>query len=86
MIWTEEEDDLRQFDTLTNYKGQTCRDCQWCNWEKGKTFFTCGHHIQNFTPDSYCGYFTSKDDPKVKAYFERRKKELREKIESKRKQ
>jgi len=78
-IWTEEENELRQLDNLINRKNETCKTCQWSNWEKGDTFLTCGHHLQNFTPASYCGYYTDRKDPKVLNYFKKRKEELRKK-------
>ena len=79
MIWTKEEEEQRSFDNIANPKGKICMNCQWSNAEKGDTITTCGHHIQNFSVDSFCGYWTAKNDPKVKAYFEQRNKELKTK-------
>ena len=80
MIWTEEENEIRQLDNMFNSKGKSCKSCNWCNWEKGQDFFTCGHHIENFTPNSFCTYWTDPKDPKLLAYFEERKKELKIKL------
>jgi ferritin-like metal-binding protein YciE len=81
MIWAEEENEIRQLENIMNTKGKSCMNCQWSNSDEGEKITTCGHHLQNFTTKSFCGYWTSKNDPKVKAYFERRKKELRAKID-----
>lgn len=78
MIWTEEENDIRQFENIMNPKGKSCRNCQWSNADKNENMTTCGHHIQNFSTNSFCGYWTSKNNLKVKAYFSKRKKELKE--------
>lgn len=74
MIWTKKENDIREIKNMLNYSGETCKDCQWCNHSDGNNFFTCGHHLENFTPSSWCSYWTSKTDPKVKKYLEKRKK------------
>lgn len=79
-IWTEEEDEIRQIDNLINYDGETCKGCQWSNWKKGDLFFTCGHHLDNFTPDSYCSYWTDPKDSKFLAYMDGRKKELKKRL------
>jgi hypothetical protein len=79
MIWTEEENDIRTLGNLKNPKGKNCMNCHWCNADNGDVFFTCGHHLENFSTNSFCGYWTSKNDLKVKAYF----KKLREKLDSK---
>ena len=75
-IWTEEENELRQLDNIMNPEGKTCMNCQWSNADK-EGLTTCGHHIQNFTTSSFCGYWTDNSDPKVLAYFERRKAALK---------
>jgi hypothetical protein len=80
MIWTEEENEIRQIDNIMKPEGKSCINCQWSNADKGEKLTTCGHHLQNFSTNSFCGYWTSKNDPKVKAYFDRRKKELKDKI------
>lgn len=82
MIWTEEENEIRQLENIMNANGKSCMNCQWSNADKGESITTCGHHLQNFSTNSFCGYWTSKNDPKVKAYFDRRKKELKAKIDA----
>lgn len=83
MIWTEEESEIREIENMISYKDETCKTCQWCNHTKGQKFFTCGHHLSNFTHNSWCDYHTKKDDPKLLEHFERRKKELRAKLNQK---
>ena len=73
MIWTKQENEERELNNMLNHKGETCKTCQWCNYEEGELFFTCGYHIQNFTPTSWCSYHTDPKDPKLLAYNERRK-------------
>jgi len=82
MIWTEEEDQLRQIDNLLDAKGKSCKGCNWSGYEEGNEFITCGHHLQNFTPGSFCAYWTDPNNPKLKAYWEKRKKELRAKLKA----
>ena len=77
MIWTEEENDMRTMDNLMDMKGKKCMNCQWSNADKGDTITTCGHHHENFSVNSFCGYWTSKSDPKVKAYRDKIKKEFK---------
>jgi hypothetical protein len=79
-IWTEDEDDLRQLDNLMNPKGKTCKNCQWSNYEKGDKTITCGHHIQNFSTNSFCAYWTNPKDSKLIAYFEKKKEQIRVKL------
>lgn len=80
MIWTEEENEDRVMDNLMDMKGKKCMNCQWSNADKTDTITTCGHHIENFSVNSFCGYWTSKTDKKVKAYRDKCKEELRAKI------
>lgn len=47
MIWTDEENEIRELDNMINHTVETCKDCQWSNWEFGQKFFTCGHHLSN---------------------------------------
>lgn len=79
-IWTEYENDIREMENMINRNGRTCKGCQWCNHEKDQEYFTCGHHVQNFTHDSYCSHWTDPNDPKLIAYFNERKEELKEKM------
>ena len=80
MIWTEEENEIRQLDNIMKPKGKSCMNCQWSNADKGESITTFGNQIKNFSTNSYCGNWTSKNDPKEKAYFDKRKKELKAKI------
>lgn len=80
MIWTQEESDLRELDNMITHTDETCKSCQWSNHSKGEKYFTCGHHLSNFTHDSWCSYWTAKDNPKVKAYYAKRREELKAKI------
>lgn len=80
MIWTEEENENRRLDNLFNRSDKSCKSCQWCNWNGKDEFFTCGHHYANFTPDSFCCYWTDPKDPKLLSYYEKRKKELQAKM------
>lgn len=82
MIWTEEENDIRQIKNLMNPKGKSCINCHWSNANKGDKITTCGHHFQNFTTNSFCSYWTSNNDLNVKSYFDKRKKELSTKIDA----
>ena len=81
MIWTSEENEIREIDNLMNPKGKSCMNCYWSNADKGEKITTCGHHLQNFSTNSFCSYWTSKNDSKVKAYFDRCRKELKDKIQ-----
>lgn len=83
MIWTEEENEIRQIENMINYQGQTCKGCQWSNWRPGDRFFTCGHHLDNFTPDSWCSYWTDPKDPKLLEHMHRRREDLKARLISK---
>ena len=76
MIWTEEENESRQLDNLMNPEGKSCGNCQWSNSKKSEKITTCGHHLQNFTTNSFCAYWTNPNDPKLKAYIDKRKTQL----------
>lgn len=78
-IWTAEENEIRKIENMFDHTDETCKTCQWSNHEKGKKFFTCGHHIENFTHNSWCSYHTPKNDPKLLAYYEKMKNEIRKK-------
>lgn len=80
MIWTEQENELRQIENIMNPKGKRCGNCQWGKADKGQKITTCGYHIQNFSINSFCDYWTNPKDPKLLAYYERRKKELKAKL------
>lgn len=79
-IWTEEENELRELDNILHPKGKSCKNCQWSTYEPGDEFITCGNHISNFSSNSFCGYWTDPKDEKLLAYFEKRKKELRDRL------
>ena len=81
MIWTEEENEIRKFENMINSKGKNCANCQWSIYEKGDEMTICGHHIENFSINSFCTYWTAKDDPKVKAYMDKRKRALKVKLD-----
>jgi hypothetical protein len=91
MIWTEEENDLRTFDNMMNPDGKSCQNCQWGNGgmlegsEEDKEWVTCGHHHENFKKEMMCAYWTDPKDPRLKAYFEKRRKEMKAKIEARKK-
>lgn len=76
MIWTEEENEIRQFENIVDPTGKTCANCQWSNGDGEDKIITCGHHIDNFSANSFCSYWTDRNDPKVKAYFQSRKAQL----------
>ena len=83
MIWTSDENSLRELDTMTNPIGKSCANCHWGDAQvkkKDRTdWVTCGHHIQNFRANSLCAYWTKLNDSKVKAYFDQRYKDLKKK-------
>ncbi len=59
----QEEIDFRRFwDWATDPKGKTCKTCQWSGYSEGDRMVTCGSNIQNFTPNSSCGGWTSPKD------------------------
>lgn len=79
MIWTDDENIERGFDTMMSSKGKSCKNCFWAM--KGETdWVTCGHHHDNFKINSLCGYWTAMDDEKVKLYFEKRRSDLKQKF------
>jgi hypothetical protein len=78
-IWTEEENEIRVLENLMTPKGKSCMNCQWSNANKGDEFTTCGHHVENFSVTSFCGYWTDLKDPKVKAYNDFRINEIKDK-------
>jgi hypothetical protein len=80
MIWTERENELRQIENIMNPEGKRCGNCQWSSAGKDEEITTCGHHIQNFSINSFCGYWTSPKDPNLLAYYDRRRKELKAKL------
>ena len=57
-------------------KNYSCKNCQWSGYEKGNLAITCGHHIQNFSPDSSCASWTDPKDVDLLEHLEKRKKEL----------
>lgn len=74
-IWTEDENSIREIENLMYPKGKSCKNCQWSGAKKGDKTITCGHHIQNFSVNSFCAFWTNPKDPKLLEYFARRKKE-----------
>lgn len=80
-IWTGEENELRELDNMMNPEGKSCKNCYWSGYEDGDIFITCGHHISNFTSNSFCCYHTNIRDKNLTAYLEKRKKALREKFD-----
>ena len=83
MIWTEEENEKRQINNVLNMAGKKCKNCLWSNYEPGDVIITCGHHHQNFSSNSFCAYWTSAFDLKVKAYRDAKKTELRARLNNK---
>jgi len=83
MIWTDNENLKRQFDNMLNPDGKFCKNCNWGGGDKGKDFVTCGTHLQNFSANSFCDYWTDPKDEKLLSYFDKRKRELKEKISNK---
>lgn len=75
MIWTEEEDSKRQLNNLLDRKGKSCKNCHWSGSSKDD-IITCGHHIQNFTSDSFCAYWTKPDDKKLQEHYARIKERI----------
>ena len=73
MIWTKEEQVERCINNMYKNTCETCKTCHWSGYEEGDTFATCGYHIENFTPTSWCSYWTDKNDPKLRAYLESKK-------------
>lgn len=82
-IWTDEQNDIRELDNMLSPKGKYCKNCQWGTAEKGMEFTTCGHHLQNFSVNSFCAYWTDPQDKYLLAYFGRRKAEIRKKLDNK---
>jgi len=79
MIWTEEEDSKRQLENLLNRKGKSCANCHWSSGAKDEVIITCGHHIQNFTSDSFCAYWTKTDDKKLQEHYAKIKARIEKK-------
>ncbi len=52
----------RFFEWSENMRTRSCKNCQWGGYEKGDIMVTCGHNLENFTPNSSCGAWTSPDD------------------------
>jgi hypothetical protein len=71
MIFTEEEDEIREIENILNNKGKTCINCHWSTATEGEGITTCGHHLENFSTNSFCAYWTNRNDPKLVAYFKR---------------
>lgn len=69
MIWTKDEDSKRQIENLLNRNGKSCKNCHWSGFSKGDDIITCGHHIQNFSADSFCAYWTDIDDKKLQEHY-----------------
>ena len=80
MIWTEEQNDKRQLENMLHPEGKSCKNCQWSNAEGKDVFTTCGHHIQNFSVNSFCAYWTDPNDKHLLDYFDKRKKEIRARL------
>lgn len=85
-IWSEEEAETRRIENMLSSEGKNCGNCHWGAGGDNDEFLTCGYHIDNFKSCSFCTYWTDAEDPKLIAYRERRIKEMRNKIEQKRKQ
>lgn len=81
MIWTEEENDIRELENMINRKGKSCSNCNWgAGGDTG--FVTCGHHLNNFTNDSFCSYWTNPDDPKLREYYDKMRDNLKKQNET----
>ncbi len=68
------------FDDIITDKNCSCKNCQWSGYEKGDLAITCGHHLQNFSPDSSCASWTDPKDVDLIEHREKRKKELMDKL------
>lgn len=80
-IWTDDENLARGLDTMMNSKGKSCENCLWANKVSGNTgWITCGYHHHNFVNNSLCTYWTHPNSRRVKEYREKRKKELKKKL------
>ena len=76
-------DDRKEFEWFENIisgKNCSCKNCQWSGYERGDLAITCGHHIQNFSPDSSCASWTDPKDVDLLEHREKRKKELKAKL------
>ncbi len=58
----------------------SCKNCQWSGYDFGDLAITCGHHIQNFSPESSCASWTDPQDKDLLEHNEKRKKELKAKL------
>lgn len=75
--WEKEDfQDIRIINNMMNHTNQTCKTCHWSGYEKGEDWITCGVHIQNFKPNSYCGYWTNPKNPDLLEWFRIRKERL----------
>ena len=75
-IFTEEENEARQLNNMMNPQGKSCMNCHWSNADKGDKFTTCGHHLQNFSTNSFCAYWTDPEDPVLKSHISERIRRL----------
>lgn len=85
MKTTEEIHDARSAawhdDFMKNgFTKKQCRNCNRSGYEKGDTIISCGHHIQNFTPNSSCGSWASPTDKDMIEERNKRRKELKAKL------
>lgn len=80
MIWTEEENSIRQMENLLNPKGKSCMNCQWSSAEKGEKITTCSYHLETFSTDSFCSYWTDPKDPEVIKAFTGSKEQILKRV------
>ena len=78
-MFTEEEEELRHINNMMNPEGKSCLNCQWGNAQASEDFSTCGRHLDNFSADSMCSSWTDPKDPRIQAYYNRRREELKQK-------
>lgn len=80
MYFTKEENNKRAFYNLLYPVGKKCKNCFFGSQdiEDNDEFITCRHHLENFSANSFCGYWIDPKDPILKERIRIKKDKLRE--------
>jgi hypothetical protein len=65
--WTHKKIDLKELDKMLTIENQTCKNCYWRIPDAREGYISCRYHVCDFTHNSWCNHWISKDNPKGEA-------------------